>query len=147
MTRVSGAGQRGFTLIEIMVVVVIIGLLTAVVTVTVTSRVDEARISKAKQDIRAIETALQMYRLDNSRYPTTDQGLQALVEKPTVEPIPNSWRQGGYVTRLMKDPWKNDYLYVSPGQDREYELYSLGADNKEGGEGQDADISNWNLEE
>lgn len=147
MTRVPRIRQRGFTLIEIMVVVVIIGLLTAVVTVTVTSRVDDARISKAKQDIRALETALTLYRLDNSRFPTTEQGLAALREKPTIEPIPSGWKEGGYVDRVNKDPWKNDYIYVSPGQNGPYDLYTLGADKQEGGEGQDADIGNWNLED
>jgi general secretion pathway protein G len=148
MTRIAGARQRGFTLIEIMVVVVIIGLLTAVVTVTVTSRMDDARISKVQQDIRALETALQFYRLDNSRFPTTEQGLGALVTKPTTEPIPSGWKDGGYVSRLSKDPWKKDYIYASPGQnDRPYDLYTLGADAAEGGEGQDADIGNWNIEE
>jgi general secretion pathway protein G len=147
MTRVSRARQRGFTLIEIMVVVVIIGLLTAVVTVTVVSRVDDARISKAQQDIKALGVALQLYRLDNARYPTTEQGLAALTEKPTAEPIPNSWKEGGYVEQLSKDPWKNDYLYVSPGQNGAYDLYTLGADAKEGGEGQDADIGNWTIDQ
>jgi general secretion pathway protein G len=139
--------QRGFTLIEIMVVVVIIGLLTAVVTTQVMGRVDDARANKVQQDIKALELALQMYRLDNSRYPTTDQGLMALVQKPTVEPIPSSWRPGGYLQRYSKDPWKEDYIYVSPGEHGEYDLYSLGADKKEGGEGPDADIGNWNLDQ
>jgi general secretion pathway protein G len=88
-----------------------------------------------------------MYRLDNSRFPTTEQGLAALVTEPTVEPRPPSWKPGGYVERLSKDPWKKDYLYVSPGQNGEYDLFSLGADQKEGGEGTDADIGNWNLDE
>jgi general secretion pathway protein G len=147
MTRVTRTRQRGFTLIEIMVVVVIIGLMTAVVTTQVWRRVDDARISKVKQDIKALELALQMYRLDNSRFPTTEQGLAALSARPTIEPIPNGWKPGGYVERLSKDPWKAEYLYVSPGQNGEYDLYSLGADQKEGGEGPDADISNWNLDE
>lgn len=147
MTRVPRAAQRGFTLIEIMVVVVIIGLLTAVVTTQVMGRVDDARVNKAKQDIQAFEVALQLYRLDNSRYPTTEQGLQALLLKPTVEPIPNSWREGGYVRRPSKDPWGNDYLYVSPGEQSEYEIFSLGADAREGGEGVDADISNLTLDQ
>ena len=147
MTRVPGARQRGFTLIEIMVVVVIIGLLTAVVATNVLGRVDEARITKAKQDIQAIELALQMYRLDNSRYPSTEQGLQALVSQPTIEPVPINWKAGGYIARASKDPWKQEYIYASPGENGDYDLYSLGADQKEGGEGVDADISNWNLDE
>lgn len=147
MTRVMRSRQRGFTLIEIMVVVVIIGLLTAVVTTQVMGRVDDARVNKVQQDIKALELALQMYRLDNSRYPTTEQGLMALVQKPTLEPIPPSWRPGGYLQRYSKDPWKEDYIYVSPGEHGEYDLYSLGADKKEGGEGPDADIGNWNLDQ
>jgi general secretion pathway protein G len=146
MTRVMRSRQRGFTLIEIMVVVVIIGLLTAVVTTQVMGRVDDARVNKVQQDIKALELALQMYRLDNSRYPTTEQGLAALVQKPTIEPIPPNWRPGGYLQRYSKDPWKEDYIYVSPGEHGEYDLYSLGADKKEGGEGPDADIGNWNLD-
>jgi general secretion pathway protein G len=147
MTRVPGARQRGFTLIEIMVVVVIIGLLTAVVTTNVMGRVDEARVTKAKQDIKALELALNMYRLDNARYPTTEQGLQALLVRPAIEPIPNSWREGGYISRPAKDPWKEDYVYVSPGENGEFDLYSLGADQKEGGEGKDADISVWTIDQ
>jgi general secretion pathway protein G len=147
MTRVKRSRQQGFTLIEIMVVVVIIGLLTAVVTTQVMGRVDEARINKVKQDIKSLELALQMYRLDNSRYPTTEQGLAALVTQPTIEPIPSGWKPGGYLQRASKDPWKEDYIYVSPGQNGEYDLYTLGADKKEGGEGPDADIGNWNLDD
>jgi general secretion pathway protein G len=147
MTRVTGARQRGFTLIEIMVVVVIIGLLTAVVTTQVFSRVEEARITKARQDISALTLALQMYRLDNSRYPTTEQGLAALMVQPTSEPIPNSWRPGGYLSRPSKDPWKADYIYVSPGQNGEFDLYSLGADGEEGGEGPNADITSWDVDQ
>jgi general secretion pathway protein G len=126
---------------------VIIGLLTAFVTTQVFSRLDEARVTKAKQDIGALTLALQMYRLDNSRYPTTEQGLAALKAQPTTEPIPNSWRPGGYVDRSSKDQWKADYIYVSPGQNGEFDLYSLGADGEEGGEGNDADITNWNLDQ
>lgn len=147
MTRVQRAAQRGFTLIEIMVVVVIIGLLTAVVTTQVIGRVDEARVTKAKQDMKQIELALQMYRIDNSRYPTTEQGLMALVQKPTIEPIPGNWKQGGYLARLSKDPWKRDYIYMSPGETADYDLLTLGADQREGGEGTDADISVWTIEE
>lgn len=147
MTRGTRARQRGFTLIEIMVVVVIIGLLTAVVTTQVMGRVDEARVNKVHQDIRAIESALQLYRLDNSRYPTTEQGLAALVVKPTIEPIPPNWNPRGYIARASRDPWKNEYIYLSPGQNGEYEIISLGADGKEGGEGLDADITNWNIEQ
>ncbi len=138
---------RGFTLIEIMVVVIIIGLLAALVVPQVIDRVDEARVTKARQDIQALETALAMFRLDNSRYPTTDQGLQALVQQPT-DPSIRNWRPGGYIKRISKDPWGNDYQYVYPGtRGREYDLFSLGADGQPGGEGIDADIGNWNLQD
>ncbi|HEU4627028.1 MAG TPA: type II secretion system major pseudopilin GspG [Steroidobacteraceae bacterium] len=138
--------QTGFTLIEIMVVVVIIGLLAAVIVPQVVDKVDQARVAKAKQDIASLETALTMYRLDNSKYPTTDQGLAALVTQPT-DPSIRHWRPGGYIKRISKDPWGNDYQYVYPGtHGGEYDLYSLGADNQPGGEGTDADIGNWNAE-
>jgi general secretion pathway protein G len=139
-------GQRGFTLIEIMVVVVIIGLLAAVIVPQVVDKVDQARVAKAKQDITSLETALTMYRLDNSKYPTTDQGLAALSTQPT-DPNIRHWRPGGYIKRISKDPWGNDYQYVYPGtHGGEYDLYSLGADNQPGGEGTDADVGNWNAE-
>ncbi|MFO7276413.1 MAG: type II secretion system major pseudopilin GspG [Pseudomonadota bacterium] len=141
------ARQRGFTLIEIMVVVVIIGLLAAVIVPQVVGRVDDARISKAKQDIQAFETALTMFKLDNFKYPTTEQGLRALVQQP-ADPTIRNWRPGGYLQRLNKDPWGNDYQYVYPGtRGREYDLFSFGADGQPGGEGVDADIGNWNLDE
>jgi general secretion pathway protein G len=136
---------RGFTLIEIMVVVIIIGLLAAVIVPEVIHRVDDARVAKAKQDIQALETALTMFRLDNSKYPTTEQGLQALVQQPT-DPSIRHWRPGGYLQHVSKDPWGNDYQYTSPGQhNKDYDLYSLGADGQPGGEGNDADIGNWNM--
>jgi len=139
--------QRGFTLIEIMIVVVIIGLLAAVIMPQLLGRVDDARVAKAHQDIQAIETALTMYRLDNAKYPTTDQGLRALIVQPT-DPSIRHWRPGGYVQKASKDPWGNDYQYVSPGtHGGEYDLYSLGADNQPGGEGVDADIGNWDAEQ
>jgi len=141
------ARSRGFTLIEIMVVVIIIGLLAAVIVPSVISKVDEARVVKAKQDIQSLETALTMFRLDNSKYPTTDQGLAALVQQPT-DPSIRHWRPGGYLQRVSKDPWGNDYQYVYPGtHGREYDLYTLGADAQPGGEGVDADIGNWNIGE
>jgi general secretion pathway protein G len=136
---------RGFTLIEIMVVVIIIGLLAAVIVPEVIHRVDDARVAKAKQDIQALETALTMFRLDNSKYPTTEQGLQALVQQPT-DPSIRHWRPGGYLQHVSKDPWGNEYQYASPGQhSKDYDLYSLGADGQPGGEGNDADIGNWNM--
>ena len=138
--------QHGFTLIEIMVVVVIIGLLAAVIVPNLMGNVDQARISKARQDIQAIETALTMFRLDNARYPTTDQGLRALVQQPT-DPSIRNWRPGGYVKKPSRDPWGNEYQYVYPGtHGGEYDLYSLGADNQPGGEGLDADVGNWDVQ-
>jgi len=140
------AAARGFTLIEIMVVVIIIGLLAAVIVPSVIDRVDEARIAKAKQDILGLETALTMFRLDNSKYPSTDQGLMALIQQPT-DPSIRRWRPGGYLQRVSKDPWGNDYQYVYPGtRGREYDLFTLGADGQSGGEGQNADVGNWNVE-
>jgi general secretion pathway protein G len=139
------ARQRGFTLIEIMVVVIIIGLLAAVIVPSVINKVDEARVSKAKADIASLETALTMYRLDNSKYPTTDQGLQALVVQPT-DPSIRHWRTGGYLQRISKDPWGADYQYALPGtHGKEYDLYTLGSDGQPGGDGSAADIGNWNI--
>jgi general secretion pathway protein G len=139
-------GVRGFTLIEIMVVVVILGILAALVAPNVIRRIDDAQIAKARQDIRAYETALNLFRLDNFKYPTTDQGLQALVQQPGDTSIRN-WKPGGYIDGLRKDPWGNDYLYLNPGsKGKEYDLYTLGADGQEGGEGINADVGNWNAE-
>ena len=143
--RVGLTRARGFTLIEIMVVVVIIGLLAAVVVPEVIGQLEGARITKAKQDIRGFETALAMFQLDNSKYPTTEQGLAALVQQPT-DPSIQHWRRGGYLQHISKDSWGNDYHYESPGtHGKEYDLYTLGADNQAGGEGANADIGNWNV--
>lgn len=140
------AAARGFTLIEIMVVVVILGILAALVAPSVLRRVDDAQITKAKQDIRAYETALNLYRLDNFKLPSAEQGLKALVEQPNDTSVRN-WKPGGYIDGLRKDPWGNDYHYVYPGtHGKEYDLFTLGRDNQEGGEGVDADIGNWNAE-
>jgi len=144
MTRKTRAAQSGFTLIEIIVVVVLIGLLAAVVTQTLSGRTDDARIAKARQDIQAMETALTLFKLDNFRYPTNEQGLRALVEKP-ADPEIRNWKEGGYVKRLSKDPWGRDYLYENPGTHGEFDIYTLGADGQAGGEKANADIGNWNL--
>ena len=138
--------QAGFTLIEIMVVVVILSILAAVVVPRIMDRPDEARTIKARQDIRILENALRLYKLDNYYYPSTDQGLEALVEKPLSEPVPRKWKEGGYIDRLPKDPWGYPYQYLQPGVQGEIDLFSLGADGNPGGEGINADIGNWNLE-
>ena len=138
-------GQRGFTLLEVMVVVVILGILAALVVPKIISRPDEARVIAAKQDIASLMQALKLYRLDNQRYPTTEQGLQALLVKPATTPIPSNWKQGGYIERLPKDPWGNPYQYLNPGVRGEIDVFSYGADGALGGEGFDADIGNWSL--
>ena len=136
---------RGFTLIEIMVVVVIIGLLAAVILPKVFGNVAKAQVAKAKADIQGLETALTMYKLDNFKYPSTDLGLAALVQRPN-DPTVRNWREGGYIGRVSSDPWGNPYQYVFPGtHGQEFDLYSFGADSQEGGEGENADIGNWNL--
>jgi general secretion pathway protein G len=136
--------QSGFTLIEIMVVVVILGILAALIAPNVISRIDDAQITKAKQDIRAIESALKLYRLDNFRYPDSEAGLDALVTPPQD---PNAkWPSGGYLDRMPKDPWNAPYLYLFPGNQGEFDVYSLGRDGQQGGEGLDSDIGNWDLD-
>jgi general secretion pathway protein G len=137
---------RGFTLIEIMVVVVILGILAAIVVPKVMDRPDSARITKAKQDIRALESALNLYKLDNFNYPSTDQGLEALVRKPGGSPEARNWKQGGYIDRLPKDPWGNDYHFMHPGVHGEFDLFTYGADGRPGGDGMSADIGNWSLD-
>lgn len=138
--------QSGFTLIEIMVVVVILGILAAIVVPNIMGAPGKARVVKAKQDIRAIESALRQYRLDNFRYPTTEQGLDALVKKPTIEPVPDNYRPGGYLNRLPTDPWGHPYHYRNPGKHGTIDVYTLGRDGRPGGKGQDATIGNWNLQ-
>jgi general secretion pathway protein G len=137
--------QRGFTLIEIMVVVVIMGILAALVVPKLMGRTDDARITAARQDIASIMSALKLYKLDNQRYPTTEQGLQALIAKPTTGPAANGWKEGGYLDKLPKDPWGNPYQYLSPGVHGEVDVFSYGADGQPGGTGADADIGSWEL--
>lgn len=133
----------GFTLIEVMVVIVILSVLAALIVPRIMSRPDEARVVAARQDIAQITQALKLYRLDNFRYPTTAQGLQALATRPTTEPLPQRWQ--GYLDKLPRDPWGNAYQYLSPGVKGEIDVFSLGADGKPGGEGVDADIGSWDL--
>jgi general secretion pathway protein G len=139
--------NRGFTLIEIMVVVVILALLAALVGPKIMGRSDDAKVADAKVQIRNIESALKLYKLDNSVYPSTEQGLQALVEKPTVGQIPKQYKEEGYLDskKVPKDPWDNDYLYLSPGEHGDYDLCSYGADGVKGGEGKSADICSWDI--
>ncbi|MFN2328161.1 MAG: type II secretion system major pseudopilin GspG [Chromatocurvus sp.] len=137
----------GFSLVEILVVLVIMGLLISVVAPTVLNRADDARVQKAQADFKAIETALKIYRLDNYTYPTTEQGLDALVEPSTLAPEPRNFKQGGYLAEVPRDPWGRPYLYLSPGEHGEVDIYTLGADGLSGGEDQNADIGNWASEE
>lgn len=139
--------NRGFTLIEIMVVIVILALLAALVGPKIMGRSDDAKVADAKVQIRNIETALKLYKLDNGGYPTTDQGLSSLVAKPTVGQIPNNYKAEGYLEskNVPQDPWKNDFIYLSPGEHGDYELCSLGADVAKGGEGKNADICNYDM--
>ena len=132
--------QRGFTLIEILVVVSILAILGALVVPKIMDRPNDARVVAAKQDITAITAALKLYKLDNGRYPSTEQGLKALVEKPSGNPVPNNWKAGGYLEKMPKDPWGNDYLFLNPGVKRDIDVMSYGADGQAGGESYDADI-------
>jgi general secretion pathway protein G len=127
------------------VVVSILAILGALIVPKIMDRPNEARIVAAKQDIGTVVAALKLYKLDNGRYPTTDQGLQALVEKPTNDPVPANWKGGGYLEKMPKDPWGHDYLYLNPGIKREIDVMSYGADGQQGGEGFDADIGSWML--
>jgi len=142
-TRAARAAT-GFTLIEIMVVVVIIGLLAAMIAPQIMGRLSQAEVTRARQDVRAIETALSVYRLDNYRYPTSAEGLAALVTNPGDAAAPN-WQRGGYLKSIPMDPWRRPYLYLNPGQRGEFDVYTLGADGQEGGEDNNADIGNWDL--
>jgi general secretion pathway protein G len=135
--------QKGFTLIEIMVVVVIIGLLASIVVPSVMSSLDEANVKKARADFKSLQTSLKLYRIDNFNYPSTEQGLESLVVRPTIAPLPRNYKANGYIESLPKDPWGNDYQYESPASGHEYDIYSLGSDGVSGGEGLAADLSIW----
>ena len=135
----------GFTLLEVMVVVVILSILAALIVPKIIGRPDEARVVAARQDIASLMQALKLYRLDNQRYPTTEQGLQALAGRPTAAPLPPNWKEGGYIERLPRDPWGNPYQYLNPGLRGEIDVFSFGADGAPGGEGNDADVGSWNL--
>lgn len=146
-TRQAPPRQSGFSLVEILVVLVIMGLLISIVAPTVLNRADDARIQKAQADFKAIETALKIYRLDNFVYPTTEQGLEALVTASPLDPQPRNFKRGGYLAEIPVDPWGRPYLYLSPGENGEIDIYTLGADGLSGGEDQNGDIGNWRDEE
>ncbi len=139
--------QGGFSLLEIMVVVVIIGILVATIAPNLFGETERARLTRVKVDIAALEDAIERYKMENFHYPTTDQGLEALVTKSSLPPEPKHFKEGGYVKRLQKDPWGNEYQYIHPGQERPYDLFTLGADGEAGGEGVNMDIGNWNIGE
>ena len=136
--------RTGFTLIEVLVVIVILGILAAVVVPRIMDQPDQARVTKARQDVQSMVTALNIYRLDNFNYPSTDQGLDALLKKPSGLPATPNWKSGGYIDRLPTDPWGTPYQYLNPGLNGELDVYSLGADGAAGGEGINSDIGNWN---
>jgi general secretion pathway protein G len=140
--------QRGFTLMELLVVIVILGILATVILPKIMSRPEEARRTKAKLDIQALESALNMFKLDNAFYPSTEQGLQALIEKPDIGRVARHWREGGYLEkpRVPRDPWGNEYLYICPGDHGDFDIISYGPDAVLGGEGADADVESWNIE-
>lgn len=141
-------GSSGFTLIELMVVIVILGILAGLIIPRIMGRPEEARQMKAQVQIESIETALRLYKLDNGSYPSTEQGLQALVEAPTVGELPRAWREGGYLEKgkVPNDPWGNEYVYLGPGVHGEYDLSSYGAEGQPGGEGKDKDINSWDID-
>ena len=140
--------ENGFTLIEIMVVMVILGILAGLIIPRVMGRPEEARRLKARMDIGSLETALKLYKLDNGSYPSTEQGLQALIEAPSVGQLPRAWRNGGYLDKgkVPRDPWENDYVYLSPGLNGDFDLMSYGDDGEPGGDDKDADVNNWELD-
>lgn len=146
--KMSRNASKGFTLIELMVVIVILGILAGLIIPRIMGRPEEARRMKARVQIESIETALKLYKLDNGSYPSTEQGLQALVEPPSVGVLPKHWREGGYLEkgRVPKDPWENEFVYLSPGMNGDFDLSSYGKDGEPGGEDENADIDNWELE-
>jgi len=146
--RKNKLDDLGFTLIELLVVIVILGILVGIVGVRIMGEPEKAKRTKAQVQIANLETALKLYKLDNGYYPTTEQGLQALVEPPAVGQLPKAWREGGYLEKgkVPKDPWGNEYVYLSPGIHGDCDLISYGAEGEPGGEGNDADINNWELE-
>jgi general secretion pathway protein G len=148
MKRVIGArqAQAGFTLIEIMVVITILAILAVLVVPKIVNRTDEARQVAAKTQMKNVEQALQLYKIDNGNYPATEQGLDALVHRPSVGEVPKNWREGGYLPKVPKDPWGNDFVYISPGTHGDYDLVSYGSDGEPGGEGKSADVESWNIE-
>jgi general secretion pathway protein G len=147
-SRYGILSEKGFSFLELMVVVVILGILATYIAPRFMGRTDDAKAVKAKVDILAIETALKLYKLDNGDYPTTEQGLAALVEKPSTEPVPLNWKEKGYLekARVPVDPWGKEYLYLSPGVHDDYDLISYGADGVQGGEGKNKDVNSWDLE-
>jgi general secretion pathway protein G len=146
--QIKQSDCRGFTLIELMVVIVILGILAGLIIPRIMGRPEEAKELKAKMQIESIETALKLYKLDNGAYPDTEQGLQALVEKPDTGTLPKKWRTGGYLEKgkVPKDPWGNDFIYLSPGAHGDYDLISYGADGVQGGEDKNKDINSWEIE-
>jgi len=145
LKKMTHSLNKGFTLIEIMIVLVIMGILAGLVVPKLMGRTDDARVLQAKQDIATMLGALKLYKLDNQRYPTTDQGLQALITKPTSGPAANGYNPEGYISKLPKDPWGNSYQYMSPGLKSEIEIFTYGQDGQQGGAGYDADIGSWDL--
>jgi len=141
--------QAGFSFIELMVVVIILGILAGAIVPRYMDKADKAKVVKAQVDIAAIETSLKMYKLDNGFYPTTEQGLLALIEEPTTDPVPRSWNENGYFEKksVPKDPWGNEYVYLCPGVHGTFDLISYGADSESGGEGINADVTNWEVQE
>lgn len=148
MKQCRWTDSKGFTLIELMVVIVVLGLLAGIVIPNIIGNVGRAEIERAKADIKSFETALGMYRLDNGIYPSTEQGLQALIEAPSTGSLPKRWKKGGYLQKhsIPKDPWGNDYVYICPGSHGDYDLTAYGKDGMSGGEDEDKDINNWEIE-